>query len=322
VIPDVHAWATHQFGTAQLNDPRCTRRLVQAAAAIAAQPEKAFPQIFDWNQLRGFYRLGDQDGATLSAVPGPHWQPTRHALAQVPLALIVHDTTELDYTAHHARQGTGPIGAGHSRGFLQHNSLALVPAPRQVLGLAYQQCVLRQPAPVGDRSDRRKRHPRESDLWRRGITAAGTPPAGCCWVDVTDRAGADYETMQAARAVQHDFLIRLNQNRQVFLDADRRQSAYVKAFARRLPAQGSDQVASTGRGGRPGRTAQVQLAGAPVWIPASRNTPQRAAQPLLAAWVVRIWEPRPPAGVEPLEWLLYCSLPSATLAQLRRRRRD
>lgn len=291
---------------------------MQTAAAIAAQPEKSFPQILDWNQLRGFYRLCDQDTATLHAIQQPHREHTRRAMAQQPLALIVHDTTELDYTPHPALTGAGPIGDGRGTGFLQHSSLAVVPAPHQVLGLSYQHWAARVPAPAGETAGQRKRRARESDLWRRGITAWWPPPPGCRWVDVTDRAGDDYETPRAA--VRHDFLVRVNQNRTVYLAADQSRREPVKDFARSLPARGGDQVEIAGRGGRPGRTARVQLAGAPVWLPAPSGTPRRGEQPLLAAWVIRIWEPRPPAGVEPLEWLLYRSLPGATPEQLRQRR--
>src|SRR5947209_2553638 len=304
---DPRAWAEQLFGAAELGDRRRTRRLVASAAKIAAHPEKSFPQLFDWNALRGFYRVCDQDNATLAAVQQPHWQHTRHAMAQHHLVLNVHDTTELDYTRHGALAGQGPIGDHRGTGFWQHNSLAVVPAPRQVLGLSCQQWLVRQPTPDGESTYQRKRRPRESDWWRRGIAAAGEPPPGCCWVDVTDRAGDDYETMRAARAVRHDFLIRVNQNRRVFVTAERSEQAYVKDFARALPSQGSDPVEIPGRGGRPARTAVVQLAAAPVWIPAPAGTPRRTTQPHLAAWVIRIWEEQPTAGVEPLEWLWYCS---------------
>ena len=120
--------------------------------------------------------------------------------------------------------------------------------------------------------------------------------------------------------MRHDFLIRVNQNRRLFVRADLSQAAYAKDCARTLPSQGSDTVEIPRRGGRPARTAVVQLAAAPVWIPAPASTPQRAAQPILAAWVIRVWEATPPAEVEPLEWLLYCSLPTDGLAQLRERR--
>src|SRR5262245_61100065 len=133
------AWAQQQFGTAQLGDRRRTARLVASAARIATQPALTFPQLFDWNGLRGFYNLCDQEAVTLTSVQQPHWQQTRQAMSQQPVVLILHDTTELDFTGHHALTGTGPIGNGGGCGFLQHNSLAVLPHTRQVLGLAYQQ---------------------------------------------------------------------------------------------------------------------------------------------------------------------------------------
>jgi hypothetical protein len=313
-------WAEQQFGGAELVDRRRTRRLVAAAAQIALHPEKTLPQIFDWNGLRAFYRLCDQETVTLATVQQPHWQQTRQAMGQHPLVLILHDTTELDFTNHQALQGTGPIGDGRGRGFLQHNSLAVLPRPRQVLGLAYQQWRLRQPAPAGDHSSRRKQRERESLLWLAGIRAAGRPPAGGRWVDVGDRGCDIYEAMVAARGVGHEFLFRLTHQRQVFTTPEQDDSEYLLAYARRLPSQGQDQVDIPGRGGRPARTATVQLAAAPVWVPAPVKTPQRRQQPVIAAWVVRVWEADPPAGVAPLEWLLLSSLPTTTLDELKERR--
>lgn len=120
----------------------------------------------------------------------PHGERTRQAMGQQPLVLILHDTTQLDFTRHAALQGSGPIGEGHACGFWQHNSLAIVPGTQQVLGLAYQQGRVRQPAPQGETSAQRKLREREADLWLEGIKASGTPPEGCCWVDVGD-AGCD-----------------------------------------------------------------------------------------------------------------------------------
>jgi hypothetical protein len=83
-------------------------------------------------------------------------------MGQHPLVLILHDTSELDFTTHSALQGTGPIGDGNGRGFLQHNSLAVLPQPRQVLGLAYQQWYVRKEAPKDEHSWQRRRRDRES----------------------------------------------------------------------------------------------------------------------------------------------------------------
>jgi hypothetical protein len=95
----------------------------------------------------------------------------------------------------------------------------------------------------------------------------------------------------------------------------------LRGYARSLPSQGQDVVDIPSRGGRPARTAVVQLAAAPVWVPAPTEVRQRWQQPILAAWVLRIWEAAPPADIaEPLEWVLVCSLPTVTRADLNERR--
>lgn len=321
VIPEPRMWAEQNFAAADLGDRRRTRRLVESAAKIAAHPEKSFTQVFDWNELRGFYRLCDQSQATLAAVQQPHWEQTRQAMGQHTLVLIVHDTSELDYSSHPKLKGAGQIGNENGKGFLQHNSLAILPQTRQVLGLAYQQLKVRQPAPEGESTYQRKRRPRESELWQQGFRAPGPPPEGCCWVDVCDRGSDDYEAMREARQMRHDFLFRISQNRIVFVSPAYDQEAYLLDYARSLASVGSDQVDVPGRGGRPARTAMVQLAAALVWVPAPAGTSNRWSQPVIQAWVIRIWEPNPPAGIdEPLEWILLCSLPSQTLEQLKERR--
>jgi hypothetical protein len=322
VLADPLAWAEQQFAPVSLGDKRRTKRLVHSAARIACHPEKSFPQIFDWNELRGFYGVCNRQEATLPTLQNSHWDLTRQAMRQQPLVLILHDTSQMDFTSHKALQGTGPIGEGHARGFLQHNSLAVVPQPRQVLGLAYQQFRVRQPAPEGETSAQRKLRKRESDLWLEGISASGKPPENCCWVDVGDAASDIYEAMVAARQIGHHFLFRVSQDRSVLLDPKPRgPETALMSHARSLPSQGQAEVDIPSRGGRPARTAVVQMAAAAVWVPAPTEVRKRWQQPILAAWVIRVWEANPPAGVaEPLEWVLVCSLPTATLADVNERR--
>lgn len=318
---DLQHWAEEQFGTARLGRADRTERLVQAAAVIAAHPEASFPEIFNWNDVRGFYRLCNRDEATLNAIQSPHWRLTRQAMTQQPLVLILHDTSHLDYTTHRKLEGIGPIGDGHGQGLLQHNSLAIVPAPRQILGLAYQQLRVRKPAPPGESSYQRKRRERESELWTDGIQAAGPAPADSCWVDVADRGGDDYLALAAARQLGHHFLFRVQHNRTVFLSEQCDQSAYLLDFARSLPSQGSEALDIPGRGGRPPRVARLHLAAAAVWVPPPKGTRRPSEHLVLAAWVVRIWESNPPPTVkEPVEWVLLCSLPTRTLAEIKDRR--
>jgi hypothetical protein len=319
LVADPYAWAEATFGTVELGDRRRTQRLIASAARIATNPSRPFPQVFDWNSLRGFYRVCDQDQATLEAIQRPHWQQTRSALADQSLALILHDTTELDFTGHPTVTGLGPIGDHRGRGFLQHNSLAIQPDNRRILGLTFQQLWVRPspedatPALALDAAD-------EGEVWLRGIQATGTPPPARCWVHVGDRASDDYQAMRAARDQGTHFLWRVSQKRTVFTTPEHDQSASLLEYARSLAAQETDTVSIPGRGGREARTTTVQLAAAPVWVPAPAATPRRRSQPVIAAWVIRIWEAHAAADIEALEWVLLCSLPTTTPEELRQRR--
>lgn len=321
-VADVGEWAESNFAGVDLGDPRRTRRLIDSARLIAAHPELSFPALFDWNQLRGFYRLCDRTEATIDSLQRSHRRLTRQAMAGLPVVLVHHDTTTLDFTSHPALQGAGPIGDGNGTGFLQHNSLAFGPDGRRLLGLVHQQFTARRPAPANESPAARKSRPdRESQLWLNGITASGRPPGGAVWVDVADRGADDYEAMAAAASVGHEFLFRICQDRKVFLSAALDEEACLMQYARGLAEVGRDRIDIPGRGGRPARAAQVAMASAPVWVGAPTGTPKRCGRPVLAAWVIRVWEIDPPADLkEPLEWVLLGSMATTTLEQIKEKR--
>ena len=320
-IADPGEWAKCTFGTTKLGHVRRTRRLVFSAARIASEPEKSFPEIFDWKDLKGFYCLCDQKRATPEAIQGPHREQTRTAMGEHPVVLVLHDTSQIDFTSHSALQGRGPIGDSIGQGFLQHNSLAVLPSPRRLLGLAHQQLRTRIPAPVGESSRSRKRRERESQMWLEGINATGRPPEGCTWVDVGDRGADIYEAMEASLSVGHHFLFRATQDRVVHPTTKLDEEVHLLQYARTLLSKGHDTVEIPGRGGRPARTAKVALTSARVWVPPPKGTPQRKSRPTLPCWVIRVWEPDPPADVkEPLEWVLLSALRATKLAEIKQRR--
>lgn len=322
-------WARSHFADAELGDRRRTGRLVAAAARIAERPAGSLPSKFDWPELKAVYRLCDAGAVTHDAVQAPHRARVREAMAAEPVALILHDTTTLDFLSHRALAGAGPTGDGVGRGFLQHNSLAVTPAGA-VLGLAHQRIAVRREAPDGECSAARKRRTRESDLWRDGIAGVGRPPEGAetLWVDVAD-AGADaFEVMAASLAAGHAFLIRVAQHDRVVYDrrdgegtgeGDEGRRTHVGELARSLAPAVTDTVEIAARRGRRARTATVRLAAAAITVPPPRLSyaPRPAA---IAATLIRVWEPDPPAGVTPIEWRLLCSLPGEHAETLKTRR--
>jgi hypothetical protein len=326
LFPDAASWAQANFAHAALGRPDRQERLVFSATQLALHPGESLPAALDPKDLRCFYHLLHRREATPQVLQAEHFALTRQAMMVQEPILVVHDTTELDYTAHPALyEHLGPIGDGRGRGLLQHNSLAVRARDGLLLGLAYQQLVLRKPAPRSngrrESSSQRQHRERESRLWKQGFAGVGEAPTGVCWIDVCDRGADIFEALHGAVELGHHALIRACQDRCVLVERDgEKQSDYLMQVARRLPAQVADVVAVTEKGGRPGRQAQVRLAACPVWIEPPKHMPGHLDCRRVQVWVERIWEVEAPAGVEPLEWVLLSTLPAGTDEELRTRR--
>src|SRR5512135_3829417 len=102
-FPEPRTWAATNFAAAELGDKRRTRRLVVTAAQLAQQPEGSLPEHFSWNPLRAVYRLCNRPEVTHSTVTTTHFSLTRRRMEQANTTiLILHDTTELNFTSHYA----------------------------------------------------------------------------------------------------------------------------------------------------------------------------------------------------------------------------
>ena len=63
------------------------------------------------------------------------------------------------------------------------------------------------------------------------------------------------------------------------------------------------------KAGQPAREAQLRIGFTATTLLSPRHGERYAPLPV---WVVRVWEPEPPEGVEPLEWVLVTSVPTET----------
>lgn len=268
----------------------------------------------DWNEQRGAYRLLDNEAVNHAALSEPHWQQTRAKAGESgPVVLLVQDITELDYSAHRATEGLGPIGDHRGRGLLVHNTLAIEPRERRVIGLAYQQVWSRDAVAhkgTESRSQRRARPNRQSQRWIEAVEVVGTPPADVRWVPVGDRAIDIFPFFEECQTTQVDFCVRIKQNRRVgeWTADDPR---YLLDQARQWPALGERCLDVPAKPGQAARTADLLVSWQAVTLRSPANEPGEPTT--LRAWVVRTWEPNPPAGSVPLEWLLLTSVPVLTL---------
>lgn len=315
-LADRRRWAENQFGSANLGDLRRTRRLVKLAAQMAGNSSGTIPQQTGATaDMKAAYRLFSEEDVTHEAVCRPHFDQTREKAGKLSVVFLLQDTTVLDFTSHIHCEGLGPIGPDPKmQGLHQQNVLAIDPQTRGLIGLIYQRHHLRQARPAGHRDGRtaQRRVPleqRESYWWVEAIRAIGSPPAGSRWVHVGDRGEDLFGAYDEARQWKSDWLIRIAKDRRVDTAEG---PCSLFAYARRLPSIGCRHL--TVRRGGSGSTEEVELSVAcgRVTLKPPKAEPAYRDRSVIGCMVVRVWEANPPAGCEPLEWLLCTSLPCAT----------
>src|SRR5262245_33534990 len=136
-VSDLHgSFGQRTFGQCDLGDVRRTRRLVRAADQLLAHPDKTLPhKLASPADYRALLRLANTPTVTHQVILQAH----AHAvLAQLRTAgpdvvVFAEDTTELDYSGQ-ATLTLGPIGNGGGQGYECHNTLAIDPRDRTILG--------------------------------------------------------------------------------------------------------------------------------------------------------------------------------------------
>ncbi|HYN88947.1 MAG TPA: IS4 family transposase, partial [Ardenticatenaceae bacterium] len=187
------------------------------------------------------------------------------------------------------------------QGLHLHTTLALLPSNAQVLGLAHQQVFKRVALPAGRKWYHRPKAERSSRVWPEAVGAIGAPPPGGRWGLVADGGADANDLLAACRQQRIDFTIRLVYEHR--LVSDDPEPAYALSTARGWPGMGHLTVEVPATAGQPARQAQLQLSFGAICL----RMPRKLAP--LPVWVVRTWEPQPPAGAEGLEWLLVTSCP-------------
>ena len=192
-------------------------------------------QMESWAQSKATYRFLDNAKASHEKLQRPHWAATRERAGKERVVLLVQDVTELDYTAYaETMVGLGPIGDGRGHGLLMHSTLAIVPGPRRVLGIAHQQVFKRVPNPDKKKRRQRPKKERESRVWGEAVQEIGPPPEGSRWVVVADRGADNTDFLLTCRETKSDFNVRMaHEHRLVTDDGDAAADPACDPLARR-----------------------------------------------------------------------------------------
>jgi hypothetical protein len=313
-------WASKTFASAELGDPRRTDRLVKMAAALAEEPAASLPiAMRSVSETIAAYRFLNMPTTSHEQIMQPHWMQTRQIAAEREWVLLIADATEINLTAHTSTSGVGPVGQGdRGRGFYVHTVLAVDAQNKQLLGCAYQYPWVRQAAPEHETRAQRRDRARESQIWEQSAQQIGAPKSSSHWVHVGD-SGADIFTFwEICRHLGCDFVVRVCQDRLVALPPEEQQARrilqHLRKLATGLPAQDAQVLHLRAEHQRPAREALLQISFQRVLVQPPQNGASWDHQEL-PVWVIRVWEPEPPADVDPLEWLLVTTVPTASIEQ-------
>jgi Transposase DNA-binding/Transposase Tn5 dimerisation domain len=303
-LPDETNWAGAEFAEAELGDERRTTRLVELAHVLAQHPTAALPEACGSGaMLTGAYRFFSHDAIAPQDVLHSHLEATYGRLAQVPVVLGGQATTEVNWTAHPATTGLGPLGHPACQGLLVHSTLAFTPE-RVPLGVLAQQVWARDPAAVGKRG-RRKQLPiaqKESQKWRTSLEAVVRAHAECPqtrFVSVGDREAEVDDLLAAPRPEGVELLLRAAWDRCV-QGPERSVWATVEA----QPVREQLRLQVPRRGAQPARAATLALRFCRLTLGPPRHRKKAEGLPEVTLWAVPVREIASPAAGTPLEWLL------------------
>ncbi len=316
--PGDRPWIDEELATVDLGDERLDKRMAKLLERLAGHPTASIPAAcHGWAETQAAYRFFDHDAVTAAAVLQPHRDATLRRIAQHPVVLLPQDTTELDFTTKKDKiQGLGPLNDEGRAGLFSHPTLALTPE-RLCLGVVHVDCWARHDLAQGDLRKQKAIEDKESIYWLNGYRqacAAAEQVPGTLIVSISDREGDIYECFAAALAGEGrrkaSWVIRARHNRCVTAD-DEVGKLWDRAGSSRVLGTLVVNVPRSPK--RKARAARLTARAVTV----QPRPPKRPGGklPAVAFQAVLVREAEPPAGEEPIEWLLLTDLAANTFAE-------
>jgi hypothetical protein len=302
-----------ELASKNFDDPRLTKRLQSIVAAVGLDPTASLPKLLKDAELEGAYRFFSNPRVTLEAIMAPHFEATRTRAANEQCVRVIHDQTEFSYRPHGKRRG---LGNRSYQGFSGHFSLVIAgDESRKPLGLAGLHTWVRGATEQTEQS-----------YWLRQVEAtADRLGRGTKAVHVMDRGAQDYILLHALIVADHRFVIRVSNRYVAGPDGGRVRlgdllcNGHVserRVFLNRRPRIAWEALRKI----HPPRDArettlffaaqQVELSRPPLIAKRKDRLAPLAKSIRLNA--VRVWEPDPPNGEEPVEWFLLTNEPIET----------
>jgi hypothetical protein len=315
-----------EFSEARLGDARRTGRLQVIARAAESSPGVGFPQMVESDgELEGIYRfLGNQD-VSADAILAPHIRSTLDRARQAPLCLMVHDTTAFEFNGA-GREGLG-LTNGKRPGFYAHFALAVLPGKERIpLGVCGLERISRQVR----KKTLRPRHShyvakdpdRESLRWSRLVQSVEQQREGFECIHVMDREADMFDLMALMIGMEARFIIRGDKERALANEPGLvedllnriKPTTYRRAELNYRVDPRRKLIKLKRSPIRQARSAELAIGSATVEL--RRPKVAHAAERSLKIHVIYVWEPSPPKGQDPVDWVLFTTESIDTPEQL------
>src|SRR3954468_2162619 len=323
-----------EFVGASLGDERRSARLLKIACSIEEDPSVGFPRAMRSDaELEAFYRFVNSDAFGADAILSPHRAATFGRAEEAGEVLVIHDTTHVSFSGESQREGMGYTTGRNSQGFLAHCSLLLDAGDGTPLGVGHISTLTRSGTKWRNRGNRSQvaKHDaeRESKRWLEAVDAVEEiRDSRFEAIHVTDAEGDFFEFLARMQSAGARFVVRASHLTRV-VDVDEQKTSLrevvdrlsPKAFrkiniAKRTPKMKKGSRSYRSHPPRKARTAEISIAATRVTMRVPRYTGRIASE--FSVNVVRIWEPRPPRGETPIEWVLLTTEAVDTKPELNR----
>jgi Transposase DNA-binding/Transposase DDE domain len=321
--------AVAEFDALVVPDKRLGQRVRSFVECAWRDPSASLPDMLQSvAQLEGAYRLLNNRRVTSRALHGPHRQRTVERAREFGCIAVVHDTTDIE-TPYADPCDVGYLSTGRT-GYRAHISLALAVEPKRParpLGVLSVQADF-QPNPPQPRGTKKKPPKRQAMVhsqdkaflrWERGVQASAESLEGCpSVVHIADREADSYALFCTVIQLGHDFVFRIRNDRRARVEEDEIlqegwsllseiASGMQGAFECLVPLskRGDKGIVARAKTHPPreARCARLQYCAVPIEIRRPHNLPAELPE-TLSLTMVRAWEPAPPSGEKPVEWLL------------------
>lgn len=313
-------------------DPRLERRSQRVLKRWQEKPSLGFPQVFEnAAELEAAYRFFSNASLSFDGLLRPHTDKTvercrRHG-GEV---LCIQDTSAFVFAGQ--REGLGFINK-NNHGFLGHFALAVSRSSGEAaipFGVIEASTWVRETPRSNKPTTQHKLRQSddcESHRWLNTVRAAEERFKGIASpIHVMDREGDIYDCTSTMVAEKFRFVVRAMSNR-VIESEDPNYHLLFDALDG-LPVRYHDTVTVTPRKAsrlpdqkkaypdREGREARVCVTTTTVTVKRTRNSSDRYSATTTLN-LVHVFEPTPPAGQDPVEWVLLTGEPISTNEEIR-----